>query len=380
MPKRALSGIAVMAAVALLTAACGTTTNNPATTAKIAKGNLKGVKFAFAMPTSQGQVYVAQQKTFTTQAQALGAKVTVYDNHGDADTMLRNADLMVAARPDVIVEYPSVANATDRVGQKFKTAGIPCIAINVPVKGCSFFNFDQVALAKLGAQAMAKKMAARGWDGTNTTVLIGQASQLGSSVNIAVTSFYDELSRIVPNMKHVSSSAITSTTTQITADQGYQGDLGLTADSGYTATLHSLQSMPQKRNLVVYTVSDDTTQGVLRAADTQGRTAKTLLSGYGGTLQGLNAVREGGVWATDQNGFFPQWGEFLLAMSVAIAQGVEPPALTSPPQVVLTKENVDTYYKPGTEELIKMPALPKASRYLLDTGILQKFGNVEGAE
>lgn len=152
-------------------------------------GDLTGLKLAFAIPTSAGEVYVNQAEMFKKQAEELGATVEIYDNNGDAVTMMSNTDLMIASEPDVIVQYAPVADATDRVGDKLAEAGIPCIALNVPVKGCNFFNFDQPYLAELGAEAMAEQMAARGWDGTNTTVVIGQASELGETVNIAVTSF-----------------------------------------------------------------------------------------------------------------------------------------------------------------------------------------------
>lgn len=341
-------------------------------------GDLTGLKLAFAIPTSAGEVFVNQAEMFKKQAEALGAEVEVYDNNGDAVTMLSNADLMVAAEPDVIVEYAPVADATDRVGQKFADAGIPCIALNVPVEGCSLFNFDQPYLATLGAEAMAAQMEERGWDASNTTVVIGQASELGESVNIAVTTFYAELSKLVPGMTPVESSDITPTTTIIN-EEGIQADLGLTPDTGYEGTLTALQTVPEDRNVVVYTVSDDTTTGVIRALDSLGRTETAMVSGYGGNADALDAVRDGSLWTTEQMGFFAYWGQFALAMVAAIEQGVEIPELTSPPMVVLTSENVDNYFAPGTAEVTVMPELPDSSKYLIDTGVLQEYDNVEGA-
>jgi hypothetical protein len=46
--------------------------------------------------------------------------------------------------------------------------------------------------------------------------------------------------------------------------------------------------------------------------------------------------------------------------------------------VVLTKDNVDQYFAPGDSTPQKFAPLPDVSKYLGDTGILQKFGNVEG--
>jgi ribose transport system substrate-binding protein len=381
-PAFRLTAVAVIAVAGLVTAGCsgGTTTDTSATDSALANGDLTGLTFAFAIPTSAAEVYVNQADTFVQQAEELGATVEVYDNAGDATTMLSNADLMVASDPDVIIEFPSVADATTRVGQKFTDAGIPCIAVNVPVEGCPLFNFDQPYLSGLGATAMAEQMADRGWDASNTTVVIGQASELGASVNIAATAFYAALSELVPGMTPVSSDDIQPTTTVITEGEGLQGDLGLTIDSGYDATLTALQTIPKDRNVVIYTVSDDTTVGVLRALDNQGRTETAMVSGYGGSTDALTNIREGDVWVTEQMGFFAYWGEFLLSMAAATAAGADIPELTSPPMVILEKDNVDTFFEAGTDTLIEMPELPESSTYLYDTGILQKFGNIAGAE
>lgn len=341
--------------------------------------SLKGVKIDFATSTSAGAVYVDQEAEFAKQARLLGAKVSVYNNQGDATTMISNASLMVANKPAYIIEYPSAASATPRVGQIFGRAHIRCFAINVPVPGCSLFNFDQPYLANLGAKVIAADMAKRGWTPSNTTVVIGQASELGPSVNIAVTSFYAALSNLVPGMTPVKARAITPTTTTINS-QGLQVDMGLTNETGDTSMLTALSTIPKGNNIVVYTVNDDTTVGVQLALAAQGRTATSMVSGYGGGPQALTQLRQANSsWVSDQMGFFDYWGEFVLAMVAASRDGLKIPALTSPPMVVMTPQNVNKYFTTGTDKLISMPALPKSSTYLLKTGILQRYHNVQGA-
>jgi ribose transport system substrate-binding protein len=342
------------------------------------KVDFSGKKFAFALATEANPLIVQQGKLFKEEAEKLGAQVTLYDNKGTAADMLSNARLMVAAKPDVLVEYPSVADATSRVSQIFKQSGIPCIAVNVPVTGCPLFNFDQPYLAGLGAEAMAQQMAKRGWDGSNTTVVIGQAAQYGPSVNIAVTAFYDKLSGMVPKMTHVPSSKISTSTTTINGNQGLQVDLEFTADVAFPAMTRALQSIPSSRNIVVYTTADDVTVAVRRAIANAGRTDKSMVSGFGGDADAINALREGKDWVTEQTGFFANWGEFVLAMVGALQQGGTLPELTEPPMIVLTKDNVDTFFKPGTTDLMMMPKLPAPSEYLYKTGVLQEYGNVSG--
>jgi len=341
--------------------------------------DLSGMKFAFALATAANPLIVSQGNLFKQGAAKLGAKATIYDNKGTAQDMLTNANLMVAAKPDVIVIYPSAADATSRVSQIFKRAGIPCISVNVPVEGCPLLNFDQPQLAGLAAKAMARQMAKRGWNGNNTTVVIGQAAKYGPSVNVAVTSFYDQLSKLVPGMKHVPASAIKTTTTTINGDQGLQVDLDFTPDIAFPAMTRALQSIPDDRNIVIYTTADDVTVAALRAVKNAGRLDNTIVSGFGGSPTSIKALRQGKNWVTEQTGFFANWGEFALAMAAAVKQGKKLPALTVPPMVVLTKDNVNTYFKPGTTKLVLMPPLPKRSQYLVKTGVLQKFGNVAGA-
>lgn len=375
----AASCLTVVLTAAFLSACGGSGSDDKKDDTPVSEGtvNLDGKKFAFAIPDGSGPVFVLQAKRFKEQAEQLGATVDVYDNKGSAQAMLTNANLMVASKPDVIVEYPSVANATKRVGDIFKRADIPCISLNVPVPGCPLFNFDQPYMAALGATEMAKQMEARGWTAENTTVILGQALELGPSVNIAGQSFYASLSTQVPGMTPVKAEDITTSTTTINGDEGVQVDMGLTIDGAYAKTRDVIQTIPKDRNIVIYTVQDDSTIGARRAADNAGR-KNVIATGYGSTENALKAIRADDGWVTDQTGFLEYWGEFALAMAAAVEQGAELPELTAPPMLVVTKDNVDKYFKPGTAELIQMPPLPKISKYLEKTGVLQKYGNVEG--
>jgi ribose transport system substrate-binding protein len=74
--------------------------------------------------------------------------------------------------------------------------------------------------------------------------------------------------------------------------------------------------------------------------------------------------------------FLDSWSEFILAEAVAIKKGIKVPDLTPCPQIMLTKDNIDTYYSAdGKTKLLPMPA---EAQYLVQTGILQKFHNVQG--
>lgn len=332
---------------------------------------------AFAVNTQTAGVFVEQAKNMVAAGQKVGIKVNLYDNNGDATTMISVANQMVQDRPDIIIDYPPVADATARVSQIFKVAGIPCISVNVPIDGCPLFNQSQELFAKGQADVFAGLMKQRGWDGSNTTVVIGQASAFGPTVNLAVTGFYQELAKLVPNFKQVEASKISTSTTTI-SENAVQIDSGVTSDGAYTAFNEVLGTIRAKDNLVIYAVSDDPIVGIDRVVQAKGLTDRTMMAGYGADAQAVAGLRSNAAWIADSGNFFAYWGEFLLAMAQAQFSGMPLPDLTLPPQVVVTKANVDKYFPPPGTEPKLLPALPAASKYLADTGILQELGNVDG--
>ena len=127
-----------------------------------------------------------------------------------------------------------------------------------------------------------------------------------------------------------------------------------------------------------YTVNDDSTIGAWRAITQAHRENNTLVAGLGGDKDGLTQLRTNPHWVAEGDVFVYFWGEYLMAMGVAMLQGAKPPALTISPQTVLTKENISRYYKPGMFTAKVLPRLPAVDRYLAKPGILQKFHNIEG--
>lgn len=374
---RGLAAVVVGSLVALTACGSGDASSGaePSSSAAPTKAEVKTI--AFAVHNQGSGQFVELAKRFVDYGKQVGIDVKIYNNNGDAATAISNAQLMVQAKPDVIVEFPPVADATARITSVFKGSGIPCIAVNIPVEGCPFFNQSQETFAKLQAELFAKLMKEKGWDGTNTTVVIGQGATFGETVNIAVTKFYEEISKLVPGMTVVTADKITPQTTTI-SPQGIQIDTSVDASKAFTAMNEALQTIPKGRHIVAYAISDDDIVGINRALTTAGRQGDAMMSGFGCDAHAVEGLRNNPAWVGESCGFFTYWGEFLLAMSVAVKNGAQTPPTTFSPMVVLTKDNVDQYFAAGETTPKKMAALPDVSAYLADTGVLQKIGNVEG--
>ncbi|MGI8614535.1 MAG: sugar ABC transporter substrate-binding protein [Nocardioidaceae bacterium] len=307
-----------------------------------------------------------------------GLKVKWYDNAGDPAKMNQNAQLMVQDQPDAIVIYP-VSAATQGVSQILSDGNIPCVSVNLDTPACSFLNIDNRALGEQTAQIVGKAAADRGWNATNTTVLIGQNAASGEQVNDCVRYFASTVAPLL-GIPAVDPKSITPTTTTIGANT-IQFDGASALQPSFEAVSNLLPSIPAGNNIILYTVNNDSTSGALRALDNAGRGGndKLLIGGLGGDSTGITALRTDPRWVAEGDIFVSWWGAYAAAMAKAVAGGVKPPADVTPlPQIVLDKTTVDQYHKPNSADVAKLPPLVPNNQFLDDTGVLQYVRKVAG--
>lgn len=329
----------------------------------------------FANGSEQGVVYQGLQSTLKDTLAKAGAKFHAFNNNYDESTTFQNLSVMINQHPNVIVEYNPVAGASSRIGQQLKRSGIPCIAPNVPVPGCYFFNEDLGQMGKQLAQTIASMMKQKGWDGTNTDVVLVEIGSLGS-LNDGLYDFYGPLTTMVPGMTKVSASSVTTTQSKIGSD-GIQINPDYSIDAGFKSFASLLQGIPTGKHLVVDCLGDDTCLGAYRALQQAKRTNDAMLMGWGTEPQAMQLLHTGPTWVAESANFFSYWGEFIAPMALAAASGVKPPAQTYPPMAIVTKSNADQYFN-SDGSVKQFPALVPQDNYLLKTGVLQKMGNVAG--
>lgn len=309
-----------------------------------------------------------------------GAPVEVkwYDNQGDPAVMLQNTQLMIADNPDALVIYP-VSTATQGISELVADSGIPCVAVNLDIEACNFLNIDNAALGVDTATIIGEEATARGWDASNTTILLGQNAAAGEQVNACVTNFYSTIAPML-GMEEVAAEDITASTTEIGAN-AIQFDGMSQLQPSFEAVSSLLPSIPDDHNIILYTVNNDSTTGALRALEEAGRAGEDslLIGGLGGDDTGITALREDPRWIAEGDIFVEWWGEYAVAMAQALAKGETPPAdVTALPQAVLTADEVDTYHEPDSNDVLQLPPLDETNEYLREGGFLQVVDNIEG--
>ncbi|MCW2762736.1 MAG: periplasmic binding protein/LacI transcriptional regulator [Marmoricola sp.] len=378
--------LAIAAAAALMLSACG---GSDATDSSGSSGDSGGASAAagdetfeisFSNYTEAAPLFRVIHTNLDKAVKDSGAKVKVkwYDNAGDPAKMLQNAQLMVRDKPDAIVIYP-VSNATQGVGKVLGDSKIPCVSVNLDTAQCNFLNIDNRALGEGSAEIIGKIAKEKGWNASNTTVLIGQNAAAGEQVNDCVRYFYSTIAPIL-GMEAVDATSITAKTTKVGAN-AIQFDGGSQLQPSFEAVKNLLPSIPKGNNIILYTVNNDSTNGALRALEDAGRAGndKLLIGGLGGDEAGIKALREDPRWVAEGDIFVSWWGEYAVAMAQALAKGETPPKdVTALPQIVLDKESVDQYHAPGSVDVKLLPPLDESNQFLSKGGFLQDIGNIEG--
>lgn len=337
----------------------------------------EGLFFTFANANASGQLFVDMQNGMQAAADAAGVELKIYNNNMDGETALRNAQLMVQDQPDFIIMYNAVEGVGASLGRTFNDAGIPCIAVNVPFPGCAWFNLSNKDIGTETGIVMAEAAKERGWTGADTTVLLVQNATAGEEVNHSVMYFYEAVAQ---NMEGMDQIAATDITRQVTTmgNNLIQVDGQSALEPSYTAVKNILATIPEDRHLLIQTPNDDSAMGAWRAIEEANRAENTLIAGLGGGAEGLKQLRDNPNWVAEGDIFFPNWGEYIVAMAIEMLKGDVPPERTASPQVVLTKETLADYYPNAEPPAQLLPPLPPENEYLADSELLKLLDNIEG--
>ena len=101
---------------------------NPGEGKKLGFANIFGT-LPFCISVENNIIYQAKLAGFSED------DMIIMDNQYDSVLGLKNADIMLAQRPDFFIEFQSDAKVNNIVAQNFGAAGSPILAIDVPVPG-----------------------------------------------------------------------------------------------------------------------------------------------------------------------------------------------------------------------------------------------------
>ncbi len=263
----------------------------------------------------------------------------VLDNAFDVNTTIKNADAILAWKPDVFVEYGVDEKSNTMIAMKAKEKGVWVLGLDVTAQGFPFMGGDNwangVLIGEYGIEQIEKKFGG-----------IDKVDRVYYCWNPAfgeVVSYRMWGARKVMVDKYgykVDFLASPSKAVQVEVGSDFQ-----------SPWMDVLAKYPDDKNIVVFSPYEAASAGMYAAAKTLGKwdPNKMLLLSLGGDDLGRPLIRSGITAATV--GWVPEtYGTYVVPLALAHMYGKPIPSVTYLQHVVLTKDNIEQYY-PGETTL-----------------------------
>ena len=94
------------------------------------------------------------RRGFELAARTLPVEMIYYDNAGDAETAIANAEDAANRHVDLLIEYNAETDANPDIARKMAAASIPVLAINYPVGAAPLYTADDLGAGRIAGQAL----------------------------------------------------------------------------------------------------------------------------------------------------------------------------------------------------------------------------------
>jgi len=254
------------------------------------------------------------------------------DNQYDATIGLKNADIMLAKSPDLLINFQFDAKVNSIIANKFDQAGIPIIAVDVPTPGAPFMGVNNFPVAYMAGEIAIEYVEALGGIDMIDAIVLLQFPAGGEVLMLRSEGFYFAF------VDKYGADVIDPMT--IRADGG-AGE----AEQANQAMTDVLSTIPDAEYVVLTSINAQSMSGAIAAVQTAGRwdTEKWIVVTQGADVTGNQQVVDGLTKASIA--YFPErYGEYLIPASVALMNGQVVPPFMYVENVPISMDNMAEWY------------------------------------
>jgi len=261
-------------------------------------------------------------------ASAEGVELISVDNRYNPKIAQRNADVLVREKVDLVIEFQTDEQVAPIVAAKYREAGIPLIAIEIPHPGATYFGANNYEAGLIGGRCLGR-WAKHHWHGTVDEIVLLALKRAGSLPQMRLTGMLVGLKEACPSLEQCRVTSI-------------DGD-GVLGDS-FEAVRRHLR-VTKSRHILVGAINDPSALGALRAFQEAGRTDSCAIMGQNASVEGRAELRQPGTRLIGSVAYFPEkYGDDIVALALDILhRRPVPPAVFVKHQLV-TAETVDHIY------------------------------------
>jgi ribose transport system substrate-binding protein len=261
-------------------------------------------------------------------AAAQGVELISVDNRYNAKIAQRNADVLVREKVDLVIEFQTDEHVAPIVAAKYREAGIPLIAIEVPHPGATYFGANNYEAGLIGGRHLGRWAKQQRCAEGDEIVLI-TLDRAGSLPRMRLTGMLVGMKEIHPPLEHC----------KVTYLDG-DGKLG----ESFEVMRRHLRGT-RARRLLIGAINDPSALGTLRAMQEAGRVDTCVIMGQNASPEGRMELRQPGTRLIGSVAYFPEkYGAEILTVALDILnRRAVPPAVFVKHQLV-TPDNVDHIY------------------------------------
>jgi ribose transport system substrate-binding protein len=286
------------------------------------------VRIGFGAQTTSSTFSQMVTESVRKAAAVHAADLVEVNNRYSSKTALRNADLLVRERIDVVIEFQTYENVAPVIAARFLSAGIPVIAVEIPHPGAVYFGANNYEAGLIGGRHLGK-WAKDNWTGVVDEILLIEERIAGPQPQSRLTGALTGIREVLPALGRVS----------VVRFDGK----GAFAPTSELVRKH-LRKQSRKRTLVA-AINDPSALGALKAFEECGWASYCAVMGQNAIAEAREEMRREGSRLIGSVAYFPErYGQELIPLALAMAAGKPAPPAVFTKHKLITPRNVDEVY------------------------------------
>jgi ribose transport system substrate-binding protein len=257
-----------------------------------------------------------------------GIELIALDNRYSAKIAQRNADLLVREKVDLAIEFQTDETIAPIVAAKYREAGIPMIAIDIPHPGATYYGANNYEAGLIGGRYLGR-WAKEHWESSVDEIIMLELPRAGNLPQMRLSGMLVGINLALPSAKNCR-------VTHLNGD----GEMG----PSFEIVRRHLRNS-RARRILVGAINDVSAIGALRGFEEAGRGDACAVMGQNASPEGRAEIRKANTRLIGSVAFFPErYGPALVKVSLDILNKRPVPPAVFVDHKLVTPMTIDHFY------------------------------------
>lgn len=232
-------------------------------------------------------------------------ELIVADNRMNAETTIANVDRFITNRVDLVVEYQHDFHLSALIGEKLSHAGIPIIAVDIPIPGAIYFGANNYRAGRLAGRAVASEVERR-WGGAVDGVYILDDAIPGPTPASRISGMIESFREII----------------EVADDRIHRIEVENDRQAAARQLEELFATRPAGTRVAVFGFNDEVTLGALKALEAVSLEANAVVAGHNVTPAIRRELSRHASPLLGSVSFYPeQYGQRVLDIALCMLEG-----------------------------------------------------------